>query len=146
MGWYISCLHMLYLDYIQSWQYTLDGMMVANQCNSANKNILHGYSSFYIGYKDHKVMDYTGHLIQGHLNKSKEKFNFKLQFMWLKFLIFTLRNWSTNREWISWIFGWTWTNRNMVYYITISTLSASSNTWIPTFVSHTCLVSRAFCI
>lgn len=62
---------MLCLDYIQSWQYILGGMMVVHQCNLVNKNILHDYLSFDIGYKNHTVMDYMGHLIQEHLNKSK---------------------------------------------------------------------------
>lgn len=65
---------------------------------------------------------------------------------WVTWYRDILWNWSTNCERISWIFGWAWTNRDVIHYVTICTLSASSNTWIATFISHACLVSRAFCI
>lgn len=58
---------MLYLYYIQSWLHIQDDMMEVRLCSLANKNILHDYLNFDIGYKDHKVMDCKGQLIQEHL-------------------------------------------------------------------------------
>lgn len=55
--------------------------------------------------------------------------------------LFTYWFWSTGCEWISYKFWRTSASRNVIDYVTISTLTTSSNARIYTFIANTCFVS-----